>query len=457
MAVNRIRGTGRILSVGFGFRKYIVVKRLLIAVALGAVGAGTAVGLLLLGTDVAPTRAAFPGDNGMIAFRATRDGDAEPEIYVMNPDGSSPARLTNNAVFDGHPAWSPDGTKIAFVSQRDGKDLDEIYVANADGSSPTRITNNATSDQHPTWSPDGSQIAFQSFRDANFDIFVMNADGTGETNLTNNPAQDVEPSWSPDGSQIAFQTTRDGNNEIYVMNTDGSGPTNLTNNSAGFGTDFDAHPSWSPDGSQIAFGSNRDGNTEIFVMNTDGSGPTNLTNNAASDKDPAWSPDGTKIAFLSFRDAANWEIFVMNADGSNQTNLTNNSLDENGPDWQPVMEPAVPIDINPRSDANRINLNSARVIAVAILGSDTFDVTDVDVTTLEFGPDGATPVHDLTDPKLYARHLKDVNHDGFTDLVSHYRTQETGISPGDIEACLTGQTFGGQAIEGCDTIRTVPS
>ena len=29
------------------------------------------------------------------------------EIYVMNPDGSSPLNLTNNPAFDFEPAWSP--------------------------------------------------------------------------------------------------------------------------------------------------------------------------------------------------------------------------------------------------------------------------------------------------------------------------------------------------------------
>ncbi len=113
----------------------------------------------------------------------------------------------------------------------------------------------------------------------------------------------------------------------------------------------------------------------------------------------------------------------------------------------------VEIDIKPGSDPNSIRLRNKGVIPLAILGTDTFDVTDVDVTTLEFGPGGAAPAHDLTDPVVYADHLRDVNDDGFTDLVSHYLTQETGISAGDIEACVTGQTTGGVSIEGCDAVR----
>jgi len=106
----------------------------------------------------------------------------------------------------------------------------------------------------------------------------------------------------------------------------------------------------------------------------------------------------------------------------------------------------VDIDIKPGSDPNLINPTSKGVIPVAILGSDTFNVADVDVTILAFGPGGAAPTHN--------GHFDDVNDDGLTDLVTHYRTQDTGIVPGDSEPCLTGETLDGTPIEGCDSVKT---
>ena len=296
-----------------------------------AVAVAIAMILSVSGVAMRPATAAFPGENGLIAFASDRDGNNE--IYIMDADGTDQARLTTNAASDSDPSWSPDGTRIAFISSRDHFTA-EIYVMDADGSDPTRLTTNTATDFQPSWSPDGTRIAFTSARDGNSEIYVMHADGTNQTRLTTNTANDGDPSWSPDGASIAFASNRDGNSEIYVMDADGSGQTRLTTNTA-----VDFGPAWSPDGSRIAFSSDRDLNPEIYVMDADGTSQTRLTTHTAFDAEPTWSPDGSSIAFTSQRDA-NFEIYAMNVDGSDQTRLTTNAALESTPDWQSVSPDA---------------------------------------------------------------------------------------------------------------------
>jgi hypothetical protein len=110
----------------------------------------------------------------------------------------------------------------------------------------------------------------------------------------------------------------------------------------------------------------------------------------------------------------------------------------------------VVIDIRPSSPRNSINVHPDRlgVIPVAILTTDFFDATTVDPSTVLFGATGteAAPVH-------YS--LADVDGDGRTDLIFQFRTQDTGIQCGAVTAHLTATTFGGQAIQGSDSIITV--
>jgi Tol biopolymer transport system component len=342
-----------------------------VVVALAAAAAS----LLALVFAAQPAGAAFSSKNGEITFvRGTRAAQATDEVYVMGPDGSEQTRLTNNAVFDGLPAFSPDGQRIAFTSRRNSQGSavnDEIFVmsprdedGDGNGDGLAQITSTSTENEfQPAFSPEGDRIAFTSSQNGN-EIFVMDADGTDRVRLTNNAARDARPAFSPRGDRIAFTSNRPGpdgftDDEIYVMDaadTDGDGNgdnlTQITDNTTVPVNDIpvlvnDTHANFSPDGEEVAFTSNRDStalqqNDEIYLSNSDGSGtPTRLTNNPAVDEFPAFSPDGEELAFSSERDG-NVDIYTMEvapegATGNQPLRLTDSTEIDSKPDWGPSL------------------------------------------------------------------------------------------------------------------------
>lgn len=260
-----------------------------------------------------------------IAFVSDRDGN--PEIYLMNPDGSNQTRLTDSPFVDGAPAWSSDGQKIAFFTERDGNY--EIYSMSVDGTNLLNLTNNSWDDEDPDWSPDMTKIVFYSIRDGNHEIYLMDSDGSNQTRLTDNPDFDGIPRWSPDGKFIAFTSVRNGNMDIYVMNSDGSNQTPLTDHPAD-----DIAPVWSPDGEQIAFDSIRDGDWELYTMRKDGTNQTRITYDIPYYGFADWSHDGQKYVFL-YDNGQDYDIYSMDAEGKNISILVSLASNDYDPRWSP--------------------------------------------------------------------------------------------------------------------------
>jgi Tol biopolymer transport system component len=172
----------------------------------------------------------------------------DSEIWVMNIDGSGKRQLTFNATPDGGVAtWSPDGSRIAFRSFRDFNP--EIYIMNADGTNQHNVTNHPAEEVLPDWSPDGKKIAFVSDRGGDFAIYTMAPDGSNVQKLTADSMYAGNPRWSPDGKRILFadgfchyHCNKVNDHELWVMNADGTNPRQVTNS-----PENELPGDWSPD------------------------------------------------------------------------------------------------------------------------------------------------------------------------------------------------------------------
>ncbi|KYK28012.1 MAG: hypothetical protein AYK19_06040 [Theionarchaea archaeon DG-70-1] len=223
------------------------------------------------------------------------------DVFVMNADGSSVKKLTDDVATDCDPKFSPDGTQIAFTSLRDG--YANIYVMNADGSHIQQITFEKAMDYMGSWSPDGEKIAFTSGRSGNYDIYIMNADGSHIQQVTTYPGEDGWPVFSPDGQKILFVSDRNGSYDLYTMNVDGTDIQQLTTT-----PEYENFPQYSPDGEKVVFFSWNGEIGEICTMNSDGTDREVLISQPVfflNEKIvpyligyPVWSPDGKEVAVI---------------------------------------------------------------------------------------------------------------------------------------------------------------
>jgi hypothetical protein len=110
------------------------------------------------------------------------------------------------------------------------------------------------------------------------------------------------------------------------------------------------------------------------------------------------------------------------------------------------------IDIKPGSFPNSINLGSMGNVPVAVLSTETFDATTLDVASISFA---GAPVITKRNGTFQAS-FEDVNGDGLLDLVLHFSTQALSLNSSSTEATLTGSTDSGRCVTGTDSVNIVP-
>jgi WD40-like Beta Propeller Repeat len=187
---------------------------------------------------------------GKIIFWTDREilgNTAQPNVYVMNSDGSDQKRLSDDyecavktyTYFQERLAWRSDG---------------QYRLATEGSGSGTRIV-------------------------------LRDTAGVKVRDVTTLDGLNYDPAWASDHARVVFVSQVDMNDEIYTVNVDGSKSRRLTFNT----WEWDKHPSWSLDGKLIVFWSNRETmRKQIWVMRDDGGGAHNISNSSSQDWDPIW-------------------------------------------------------------------------------------------------------------------------------------------------------------------------
>lgn len=294
-----------------------------------------------------------PSPDGRTVLFSSNRGDDDFHVWRMARDGTGLRQLRTEP--GGSPRWSPDGNRIAITMH--GPDGGHVYVMNPDGTSPVKVSGpamqvgSACSNQSASvatnialadWLPDG-RIAFTRFYCGyGYRYFFVNPDGSGFEQTT---IRLFEAHWSPDGKRVAVPRFEGGIWQVVVMNVDGSDARTLTAPGTQQGLPWVdwTRSAWSPDSKRLLVyaGSTAGGPQPEcsfggipYAVNVDGSGAQRLMESCGGIFE-GWSPSGEKVVFTLRPGEDPTDVHAVDADGTGRVNLTNSPGWEGEAQWLP--------------------------------------------------------------------------------------------------------------------------
>lgn len=141
-----------------------------------------------------------PDGSEIIYTKSERENDCcnQTDIWIVNADGSDQRLLIGggDGVYEWGYLWDRFSNRIIYTQDFcSGSNCGEIMSINPDGTSPIRITTNSYYDAPSGLSPDGTKLLFTSNRGGQLDIWVMNIDGSDPRQLTVNAGQNWNADW----------------------------------------------------------------------------------------------------------------------------------------------------------------------------------------------------------------------------------------------------------------------
>ncbi|MFN7541392.1 MAG: prolyl oligopeptidase family serine peptidase [Acidobacteriota bacterium] len=260
-------------------------------------------------------------DGKWVVFPVTQPAydpkEQSTDLWLVPGDGSAPPRqITFTRAMESSPVWSPDGRRLAFTATREGDNEAQLYVLDVlGGGEAQRYTQIATGVSDPRWSPDGRRILFTSMVAA------------GEAPKTKSNARVFES--FPVRMWDHWLDNRRAH--LFVMESSpGAAPNDILAGTqwastpgmgaplANSGEDFTAV--WTPDSRSIVFASDINRHeaahafvkTKLFLISASGGEPRPLTSGAYSYSSPRFRPDGKALYAIESREGVNNATYSLN-------------------------------------------------------------------------------------------------------------------------------------------------
>lgn len=265
----------------------------LVAIPVNLAGEVTGRSVTLTSETGRNSRPAFSPDASKIAFEKWQAG-LNPDIWVVNANGSNPTQITTDPAVDSLPNWYPEGDRILFRTNRSGSAQFWSVVVNSGKES--RVVDIGRDVDYARLSPNGRYLAYNSKLGSDtINAWLIDLQTEQRRQLTFDKEMAGFPCWSPDSKYLAIQLKRGDDIHISIYSLETNQSRTITQ---GHGQYWSY--SWSPDGDKIAYAGFKNGFWNIWWVSVSSGVEKQITAYEkinAYVRYPAWSPQGNRIVF----------------------------------------------------------------------------------------------------------------------------------------------------------------
>lgn len=144
----------------------------------------------------------FPDHSRAVAAERTGAGSAIVVVDLASGNVEDLVRY-QGANWAYTPMVSPDGTTVAFSLLKRGG-AREIMLVDVATKAVTQLTDDAVEDRDPTFTPDGKALVFSSAREGVFNLFHFDLETSVVTRITDTLGAATLPTVTPDGKAVIY-------------------------------------------------------------------------------------------------------------------------------------------------------------------------------------------------------------------------------------------------------------
>lgn len=184
---------------------------------------------------------AWSPDGDWIIYSSDSRGDQMLDLYQTRlPDGER--QLVHSDQWrNSHARYSPDGKHVVFTAGPSVRDSStwEIRLIERETGASKLLTDNAVRDASPAFSPDGQRIVYVTTVGGARALASMDLTGGDRRILYTGPGSVWSANYSPDGRFLAVTATVSGEDQLFLMDAQGLSAQQITSSGG-------AYASWIP-------------------------------------------------------------------------------------------------------------------------------------------------------------------------------------------------------------------